>query len=871
MRLGIPVGMLVVVLSCNLSSLAQAPAKGTPAQEAAKLWESAMSPWRSGDYKACAALLEKFIAAFPTNENIPDAYMKLGYCRLTLKDPEKYLAAVNDIIDRFQGSPSWYAAYANKLAYLKDKKDNDGYLKTLEAFIGKLEEAPLDLYDHPVNYWTYYMNREAYFAPGWVRDVVAMADTPERAAKALRLLNATLQEYSADLPPEWQFAHVSLLRTAGKNEDAEKFWRKYTEARAGDPRGSALWLMEANAAIARKDNAATDAIYARLFKTWGGSGGLEEAMYSRLVQLSSQDRYDEFMQLARLFGKYYGPADQRGYTDAVMNLVATIAVRPLSAPRPKPITTPTTATTQPRPEEARIAPALVLLDELAGKHPLNIQANLRRKFQIYLAAEMVPQAAELAAEFVGPKQWCAENFDLVGQYVNTDPAFAKIITEARERWKVPLPNPTSKAFPMLNQLRLRLKEDQLRHAEEIVEEMFTQFRDDPSTIDAINLFAEYCFAKVLVEPRDKWLARMVENYATHPVAQAVLSRQIAAQLADQQYDALAKSVEMAMTRFPGAGAVTTWQSYRLRCYEAVQDAGGKYLYAKSVYGPRADAGEIGAMQELGRYELEKYTGTDFVPRGTYWLEQADTHPGTRAELWCLSQAITWLYILPVRHYGTPGDWEHAYPVRARLAKQTLDPELAWQHTMMDVTMLAEQDKPADALKALDGYLKDKTTVLDLNVRVKLASLGRSLGKANMGNEGVALVKRLEKLCLTQLDQRAILQMQAAMYYAAKRPADAAGFYLTLVEKSRAPMEEYGSFLVGIQYLAEAASPRYPQEIERYLKRIERVQEVVPGLLYRLGAYYAGAKNPAAMQVWNRLNTRYPASAARDQLEAVLKK
>jgi hypothetical protein len=67
-------------------------------------------------------------------------------------------------------------------------------------------------------------------------------------------------------------------------------------------------------------------------------------------------------------------------------------------------------------------------------------------------------------------------------------------------------------------------------------------------------------------------------------------------------------------------------------------------------------------------------------------------------------------------------------------------------------------------------------------------------------------------------------------------------------------------------LRQANSPKYAAEMERYLRRIARVQELVPGLMFQLGEYYLQRRDPAAVQVRRNLATRYGASAARDQLD-----
>lgn len=851
----------------------------TAARKAGKLYTTAVSAYRTGQWDQARVLLEQFVRVYATHEYVPVAYLQLAYCRSRLKDFEGYQAALDSVIGRFAGSPAWFCAYGAKLDRAKAGKDPDGYLALLEAMVRSARQAPLNLHGSISRYYGDYVHGEYSSQglafepvagrmgsitrqPGWVMNVAQIADTPPRAEKALSILADTLQKRSGELPPDWQFAHVLLLQQAGKSDEANEKLREYLDAwqRAGDPRGIDLWLLQLGRAPNPKQTTTAPAeakkdpwrltpqeIFSRLITAYGGAGELEEPIRQRLGHLYHRDEYAPFAQLA---GHYLRTYTTSRYFDHVVGLWVGLAKG-----RDR------------KGDPARIADALKMLDEAAAtEHPPRLRANLIRKIDLHVLAGRPDRAAELAMKLIAPDQWSAESFQLISRYARDEKAFAKVLDAARGRWKIPLPDPAGKAFVLLNQLKFRLKDDQVRHAEEIGEEIFARHRDDASTIEALKLLSDYYFNKVLPEPRDKWMARMIESYPQHPLTQAVLANQVTAERAARRYDRLAGALDKLAERFPPAAAHWGWFRDRESCHNAEKDAEGRSALVRRFYGARARAGEVEAIGELTRVEHARF-GQDNRAVGDDWMARAKAAAGTRLELYCLAQAWSAYYWSPYYHHRRMDRicWAEAQQVIAALQSQKLDPVLRWKMALADINLLAHKGDGRGALAAIDERIAPDQAHRDLSLRLDFAAVGSALGKDRLGREGINLARRLTKSCPTSRDAGAVELMLAAMHAAAKDHPGAARHYLRIVEACPWPIRRYAFFGSAISHLRQGRSPQYVPEVERYMRRIARVQEKVPELMYQLGYSYLGAGNRGALEMLNRLATRYPASAARDRL------
>ncbi len=858
--------------------------KASPAEKAGRLHTSAMSQYRAKEWKQAEGLLERFVKDYPSHEYAITARMQLAYCRSELKDFDGYEKALDEVIRRFVGSPAWYMAHGSKLARRKELKDNDGYLTLLESMLRRAPEAPLFLHGGIGRHYSTYNRYEYYshfFEPvaarmgrldrgsGWAMDIAEMADTPERAERALKALAKTLRLRGKELPPHWQFAHVLLLKKSGKPELAETTFQNYLKAWGDDPHAVRLWLLKIADAEAREDEKTVKTGFEYLIKTWSGAGSkncysyvgpshhlvisqtsLAAAIYRRLEKLYKQDRFEDYTELARHYLKSFSTAG--GQRDRVLGHCVYMARRKSGTGA-----------------DSRVASALKILDEFCKNEcPVWERSGIVWRIDLYVLAKDYDKAAKLAAELVGRKHWSAGSFSKVKGYAQRDQAFEKVLASARTEWKIPTPNPTGASAVLLGRLKGRLKDDQTRHAEEIAEEMFAKHRAEAETIEAVKAMADYYFKHVTPEPRDKWMARMVKTYPRHPLTEAVLRNQITAERAARKYDRLAAAFDTLWRNFPGIGIGHTLYHTRLSCYNATKDYAGKVVYARRVYGCRADAGDLRAAYDLAREELSRYSrDKDNRAIGNYWLAKARKLSGNPGQLYCLVRAWEMYFGLYSYYYHNLENirQDSAKTVIEMMQSQKMDPELRWAMAFSDVNLLAYCDDAEGAVKALNVHLAKKQTWRDLSLRLDFAELGKALGKRKMKKAGLALAAKLKKVCYTRRDKLAIELMLASMYNAGEDYIKASKHYLKIVDGYPVPARMYPFFERAMRALREAESPRYPSEMERYMKKVGGSHDLVPGLMSELGGFYLAKNRSGATRIYKKLVKRYPASKGRESL------
>jgi len=841
------------------------PPARTEAQKAAQTYQSAVSALRTRQYKQAEGLFDKYVTSYATHEYVPVGYLLLAQCRSQLQDQPGYEKALTEVTRRYAGSPAWFTAYRYLLGAARKAKDPDRYFQLLETMLRVAPQAPWRMQGSIA--WTHgeYMRRAyqqgflrpkagqlASFLdePGWVMGVAEMADTEARARGALELLAKNFQTLQKELPPDWQHVHVALLRRAGKADQAEEAWARYAGGWGDDPRRIVLWEIKLNEAIAAKDAPAAAEAFAGLTDGLTGSAVLERSVYDYLVWLSGLKRQDEFERIARQYLKAY-PLSYDWHR-LVQLWVAT--ARP---PRGQ------------EPSAERVASVLKMLDEVYDTgDPARERSELIWRIDLLLSQGEKDQAAALASKLILPEHWSKSSFEQVARYA-ADPAFAPVLQAAREKWNIPLPNPTSKAFIKLHELKRRLAADQIRHAEEIGEELFGAHRQNASTIEAVKLLVDYYFQKVLPAPRDKWMDRMVETWPTHPATQDVLAAQITAENAARRYDRLAKAIDTIEERFGGTRG--KWYERRLACFRVANDPAGALAYVQKVFGLRAEAGDAWAMDFLGRYELAANSeARDFKAIGEYWMARAWHFAGKSLETACLRRAWSGYYWTPL-HSGAADriDYEAATAAVRAMQTQTRDPVLKWQMAFGEVNLLAQKGDGRAAADALDKTLADAKTCRDLSLRVDLALLGSAMGKSGLVKRGADLAERLERMCFTTRDRCAIEVMLASMYSAREDHRRAAEHYANAVKAYPFPARMLPTFQAALSCLRSARSRAYPATLEGYLRQVERVQEIVPVLLHDAGRYYAGLRSSAALDVRKRLASSYPASRSRDRLEEYL--
>jgi len=853
-----------------------AEAGAHPGAEAGKLYDAAQSQFQAGRWDEALPLLEKFVKAYSTNERIPVAYLQLAHCRRELKDVKGYNAALDQVIRRFSGSPSWFCAYASKLSDAKAKADNDGYLSLMDSMLSRLPEAPLRLNANLKrtrrNYmWQEYrlnpriypsealvgMGRDVFGSSGWIMDVAWAADTPKRATRALRSLAKTFKRLKHDLPPDWQYAHVLLLRQAGKAEKAEKTWADYIGGWGEDPRGAKLWLLRAANSRSHDDDEDASAAYEHLIKNYPGYNCLQGPLAGRLNYLYEKNRYEDFVKLARHWLKHYGQTQGR---DTVLKWWIALAGRAGKAKEGE------------KPPQHRIHEALKMLDEFpaGNNYP---RRRIQLKWRIALAIQLgdFDRAAEQAGQLIREEHWSDDSYRHIRWLAERHKQMEKVLAAARAKWAIPVADPNSPAAGKLKELKSRLKDDQHRHADEIADEMYQAHRSDASTIEAVKAMADYYFRKLMPKPRDKWMDRMIEAYPYHPLTEAVLWSRTSAQTAARQYKQLAATLDTLMSRFPGAAKSWRWYSMRRACHMAGKDREAVVRLAESFFGPAAGDGDIGSINRLID-AYEDLHGWSNKATGDAWADLAKRVPsGSRAELYCLKGAWNIYFVVQFFPHRR-GNIQYAAtePIVAALRKHTVDPQVRWQLEFADVNFLAMSDRVKQALDALNTRLEGGRKYRDLSLRLDMWRLGEAMGKAELFREGESLAGKLRKACFTRRDARAVEMFLAGLYAGGEMHARAAQHYLKVVYDHPEPARMYTVFDTALGHLEKARSPQLAVEIKRYVRAISNVQELVPGLLLRAWRYCVWLKNPAAASVRNTLRSRYPHSGATQKLDQIVR-
>jgi tetratricopeptide (TPR) repeat protein len=857
MKRGILVRIGVVLVLSGTSALRAAEGGKTAAQKAASLYRNAMSQYRARRWAQAVPLLEQFLKHYPTNERVGEAYLKLAHCKHALKDPGPYEEALDDVIRRFAGSSEWFYAYASKLARARRQGDREQYLRTLEAMLRSTGVALLRMPRMRSAVEQFGRVGGPGFGPAlwadaalggdhWVDDIVWAADTPERAQRVLRDLDRTFRGARGELPVVWQYGRYLLLRRAGRTTEAEAFLRGAIESLDGDPRAMALWLRRARTAEWEKDAKTADRIWQRLIDEYGNCRSMEGPIHDRLHRLARGGRYDDYAKLGEHFLVAFPTAGRR---DRVIDEWAAMARRSGG-----------------KAEWAeRIGGVVAMLDRfVSSRNGERHRLAMRWKLELLMAAGRTDEALKVAAELVGEEHWSAGSFAIICNYAKQHESFEKLAAAARRKWAIPIEETSGNAPELLRRLRARLADDQSRHAEELGEELFREHPGAAATIRAVKELADYYFQKVLPDPRDKWMDRMISAYPHHPLTESVLGHRITAERAAGQYEKVAKALDLLAERFPGA-VDGQWYAGRLRCFDAVKDPKGKAAFVKEHYGPRAAAGEPAALDILSHYDAADGTRS---ARGEWWMSKARDFQAARLEVYCLEEAFDCFYD---RHHRERTDWPGAKKAMKALRQQSVDRQIRHDLEFGDIDLLIWNGEAAAALAEVNERIDFKKSHHDLSRRLDLPALGEELGRGGLLKEGLDLAGKLEGICRSGRDADALELFRARLLQHGGKGQHAAKHYLNIVYDTRWPALRRGYFEQVMRCLRGARSDAFAVEVQRYINRIQTDQTHVPGLLFDLGKHYLDRGNRAVFSVRAQLASRYPASNARDALDREIAK
>lgn len=872
--------LAAMVLSLSASQTSQAAtAASAPAsvplwEQAKKAHDQAMSQFHSASYAQAQSLFKSFIDKFPSNESVPQAYWLMAKCQREQGDGNGFLGTLDEMIKKMPGSPVWFVAYGNKLSQLKTMKKNEEYLDTLEAMWKALggKQVRLDLTRTYVEEygigegrwctwfpwyrsdrqrrWSSYVrwNVTPFAEPGWERDLVSMCDTPDRARRALLILDATLDKYGDEkdpqLGPDMEFAQYLLLLRAGQDAEAARLLAARQEAWGDDVRGLHLLLYQGEWAQELHDDKTADAVYGLILKKYGSYGSLADCLRPRFEYLQATGQAKTHVALGRYYLKEF---PQNRYCKNIIQQWVDMA-KPIAIGGNQEVYQDT-------------------LDLLKGQFGDDSYPVLRWQIEVKVEQRKFAEALPLMQALAQDKYWTQVTFNQLSAWAGRDPSLQAVVEDMRTRYKVPANDPSSSANGLLKDLQEHIKADEVRFIEEIGESMAAKYPADASTIEAMRLIVNYYFQKVLDVPRDKWVNRMIQAYPRHPGTFWAMQTEAQAYSAAKKYRELAALLDQMNTRFPGMAEQWSWYPLRLQCFDAAKDLAGRAAFVKKYYQADLKAGAMTAVDEMVNSQISD--PNDSKKNGDLWMEQASALAGTRGELYCLGRAWETYYWTPARQgeLHRPVCWHEGLETIRAMQDQKLDPEMKWLMEFGAVHLLSDMHNAGAALDELDNRLTAKK-YRDITDRLNMMHIVMwGIKDSNDAARGLAIGLKLQKLCYTEKDETdlayylggvcdSLHQHSQGMIYCAK-PFQDCLWPALLWDQLHKTLD-----------MCDDVS-QYCLVADQYIAKLPQAQEMAAQLLL-MEAQFAWHKTqmlPSAIKL--KIINNYPASDARGQLEPLL--
>jgi len=908
-------GWLAGLLAVELVGIGSVGA--STSEDAYKVYQAAESQYVAGRWAQALPLLQDFVSKYRANENFPVAYMQIATCQRHLKQMEDYEKTLDDILRFCRGSRAWYCAHGARLERLKAEGKHEEYVSLVESMARQSGQAlPLQIGRNLARKAYDFVRAEYYrgirVGAGvgrmgdtvpfdrwyYILDVVEMVQTDQQARAMLTVLGSVWRTHD-ELPIEWQYGHVELLRKAGQSDQADAAWRKYLEEWGDDPRAAGLWMLRAKVAQdrsrrlrervlqARKDArkegkegevesvaelqkrieeqetiAAT--CWEQVLAKWKGWGCLRWWLHDRLAHLYATDQYRRYVELARVY------LDRYHYERDVYRVIGHVRSRGHS---PGQVLGWWRNLSEKGPEaerEFRAREALKCMEEYpAGASFQRQLMYLGWQRDMHMRLGDMDAALQAVKKLCSKTYWSAGAFGRLRHLASQHEAFRPLLKEVRAQYGIPAEQPGSPADQKLDELRKRLRDDQTRHAEEIGEELFRQHRNTAEAIQAVAALANYYYGKVLAKPRDKWMGRMIEAYPYHPATESMLRTRYLAMEKERRYDKAAEAAGTRLERFPGSATDYYSSSALLRALAASKQYRKELEVAHRLYDGQIEAGSFAAAKALAELRIRLYPTEEMKVAqwdreyaGDIWMDLAGKVGNEAAKIRCLRNAYYEYYIRPY-HPAHPLEVVHfdkARNVLATLRAQTVDPELAWKLEFAEITSTCHEGKPKEALRLLEEKLQPRRTYRDLSLRLDFSALGVALGKANMLRGGMNVVGRLKTACPSPRDQRAIEMLQARMFDAAGEHRRALRHYMDVLYATQRP-EDWASVWWASEQARRGAGLRNRlQELRKYAGKIRPAKALLGRVLWDDGAWFVRTKKPDAVRAVERLfSSMLPAS------------
>ncbi|MDD4890503.1 MAG: hypothetical protein PHU85_11300 [Phycisphaerae bacterium] len=840
-------------------ALAPPPERDTMARQARKTFAEASSQMHLGNYQQAADLFGQMLKRFPGNEQTPDAQLHLAACLRGQKKDDEFVKQTDLVIRTYAGTEIGLMGVSQKAGYYLGKNSIPEFVTVLkDACSNGAQPLPNYLLD-PGSYHyagTNCANLLPYYGYAFRDAMMKQCTKPEVAEQVLAALAGTFKQAPEKLPSSWLWVNCYLLLQANKDAEAEKAFKQYTEWWGADVRGRTLWWEYAQyLQNSRKKPDEARKIYDQIMQKYEGTDTAADAG-AQVAQMMAADA----AKIADLFP--WGDKFVARYRlTAGANGVAALMLQKALELAPK--------------DPAMAERAYKTMEADLGQMPPPDRLG-RYESLIKLAVTLkdTGKITKYGQSLVADDMWSAYAYNRLAGLAQSIPELKPLVDETKKKRQIfdPLPNPpptsapadqpemrrTIEAAKLLADLNVRLKDEQLRFAEEIAEDMFKKYADTAPTIGAVGQMVDYYFKQVMVEPRDKWMERMINAWPNHPKTEEVIYKRCVTDAANAEYDKLTRNCEAGLKRFPSSQYRSTWYQHRVKCYEVAKDLAGRADYIAKELNWSATNGNAYSIQQIIQAMVvpEGKTGMDVYPQA--YVDWADKLGNTHLSLWCLMQAAS--------SYENGRVFDRAVALCARLRNQKVDPSIAWRYQFSDINLLLLDGKYQEATAAaMQRLATEPRPQFRVYRQLSLTELGTAFGKLKKTSDPKLLSDKLLKIYQFEDDKDAAELMPAYAYVATEDPkevARAADVFLK-VARGMTPTDIGFSLYYAAAY---RAGERYDDILNQANKAMPKAAHLTPRILGYLGQYYLGKKDPRAQQIHNALVGGFPSSDARDELD-----
>ncbi len=884
---------LIATLFCVFSPTSTAASK--PWEAAAEVYNASLKLYKLNQWQDALAALQGFVEDFPTNENVPLAYLQIASCYNFMHKDDEELKILEKITKEFPDTMAafyaWSTIYYDKFKkaqevksqaesgkFSKEFKDFVLFLENMEKQFGGLFIAPINQIHWPVisdYYWHYSPGRitwwpyyevlgyeiELYPLNGWnywttrfpdqrmTQSILTLAKNPAMAEELLRVLQPCFRKLDDDLPACWKMMHVQLLEKGRGGEKAAQAQLAKYEAyyKKGDPMGIPLKVFELKVAWDNKKMDLVKEISNYLADNFMGYHDLYQPFSRWMDYLYASGDNQEFIRLSKM---YMDKTPEGGWESAILDRWVNLAARGVV-----------------KPEDA-----VALIDANQTYYPENmcrVSRNLMRKIDIYQSAKSTSEAVKAMTMLLSREMWSKENFNWADRKASSNKELKSVVDKTCEQFGIAREKPGSSAKAVYDDLRRRISQKQDRFVEELAMKLYTEYRPDYYTIMGIYNTVKFFYDKAAHQQRNKWADIMVNSYPFNPLTQEVVQYQINAADAAKDFEMLAKWTSLGLKNFPSATHTDKWIELRLYCFDPAKEIQNRAAYAKTLLQKRADTGEPQAVRMLGTYECQ--TMNTWKQHATYWLSRAGKYKGKYAETVCNHYAWVYGYREPYsRWQWSYVDFDGAARGMTGLAEQNYRPDWKWKTMFDDVNVLAMGGKGTMAMQILMKKLPDVKYAADIHKRLDLPNLGYACGKDKMLAKSMGMLSRVKGMVTTAEGKMTALMMLAnACRFNGGQGQVAAKTYVAAAAYYKRPVMKWQLMIMAYQC---SNRPEQITLFNSYASQMKNALDRRPWLISCVGLDYIAEKNlPKAKAVLGSMLNEYKASTYTGQLaEALLK-